>query len=134
MCKSRSQRLAGWFVLVTGVALTAGSMPSAANQPIATYHGDNARTGFSTDSSLTSANVGTLKQKWDIAGTSTISAQAIVAERFRLLGRLEWRRARYEQVRQSAVGDLRGTSTQTAIVSLPPRCSRGYQLSHGWER
>jgi polyvinyl alcohol dehydrogenase (cytochrome) len=60
--------------------MTSCSTPTAANGPIATYHGDNSRTGYTSNSLINPANAPTLIQKWHISGTSTISAQAIVAD------------------------------------------------------
>ncbi|HVA09963.1 MAG TPA: PQQ-binding-like beta-propeller repeat protein [Acidimicrobiales bacterium] len=80
MRKFRPRRSACCLVLVAGGVVAACGTPTASNQPIATYHGDNARAGYSARSSLTPANAPLLKQKWDISDTSTISAQAIVAD------------------------------------------------------
>ena len=54
------------------------SSSSSASGPLATYHADNARTGYSTDTAITNANVGSLTQQWSKKETAAISAQAIV--------------------------------------------------------
>jgi outer membrane protein assembly factor BamB len=57
---------------------SSGSSGSAANAPLATYHADNSRTGYSTDTTITPTNVSQLTQKWVKQETRAISAQATV--------------------------------------------------------
>ncbi len=70
---------AGCVALAIAAVLGACGSSSTGNQPIATYHGTIARTGFSTNTSINQGNAPTLGQKWAVASTATISAQAIVA-------------------------------------------------------
>jgi polyvinyl alcohol dehydrogenase (cytochrome) len=46
--------------------------------PLSTYHGDNARTGYSTDSSIAAANAGHLRQRWSIKVRTSLSNQPVV--------------------------------------------------------
>ena len=69
----------GCLVLVAVALAACSSPPTAANEPVATYNSNNARTGFMTDSSINPANVATLKQRWAIPGSATISAQPVIA-------------------------------------------------------
>jgi len=64
--------------MVAAVLLTSGSPSTAGTIPLATYHANNARTGYSTGSSLTTANASNLSQKWRIAASAPISDQPIV--------------------------------------------------------
>ena len=54
------------------------SSSSSASGPLATYQADNARTGYSPDSGITTANAASLTQQWSKKVTAAISAQAIV--------------------------------------------------------
>jgi polyvinyl alcohol dehydrogenase (cytochrome) len=66
-------------LLVVAATLTACSSSSpSASGPLATYHADNARTGYSTDSGITTANAASLIQRWSEKETAAISVQAIV--------------------------------------------------------
>ncbi len=81
----RWQRSAGlWGICIaaamTTVLASCGSLDAAASAPLATYHADNSRTGYSTDTTITSANVSQLTQKWVRQETRSISAQATVSD------------------------------------------------------
>ena len=80
-----SQRSAGRWGICIAAAMTTvlgscGSTASAATPPLATYHADNSLTGYSTDTTITSANVSQLTQKWARQETRSISAQATVSD------------------------------------------------------
>jgi polyvinyl alcohol dehydrogenase (cytochrome) len=66
------------FVAAT-LAACSSSSPSVSG-PRATYHADNARTGYSTDTNITTANATGLTPQWSVKETAAISAQAIVAD------------------------------------------------------
>jgi len=84
--RSRSPRR--WSILaVSGLlvaALTSCASPSASTHtpgpslPLATYHGDDARTGYTVDSSITASNASQLAQRWSIAVSASLSDQPIV--------------------------------------------------------
>jgi polyvinyl alcohol dehydrogenase (cytochrome) len=61
------------------VVLATSSSASVRPIPLATYHGDNARTGFSAGTSISSANAASLLQKWHDTVGASISDQPIVA-------------------------------------------------------
>jgi len=65
------------FVVAATLAACSSSSPSASG-PLATYHADNARTGYSTDSGITTANAASMTEQWSKKETAAISAQAIV--------------------------------------------------------
>src|SRR5579859_4245502 len=65
-------------VLVGCGSANATTSGPRASGPLATYQANNARTGYSTDTKITAANVGSLKQRWSRRGTAAISTQAIV--------------------------------------------------------
>jgi outer membrane protein assembly factor BamB len=76
-----------WPVLVCGLCspafLTscssyASTAASSHPLPLATYHGDNARTGYSTDSSITASNAGHLTQRWSVDVRTSLSDQPVV--------------------------------------------------------
>ena len=75
-----------WPVLVCGLYFSAflTSSSSAASTtnghplPLSTYHGGNARTGFSTDTSITASNAGHLTQRWSIDVRTSLSDQPAV--------------------------------------------------------
>ena len=54
------------------------STTSGHRLPLATYHGDNARTGYSTDSSITVSNARALRQRWSINVRASLSDQPVV--------------------------------------------------------
>jgi outer membrane protein assembly factor BamB len=64
-------------VMVTGVMLASCSS-STGTLPLATYHANNSRTGYSTGSSITAANASHLSEKWHLSVTAPISDQSIV--------------------------------------------------------
>jgi polyvinyl alcohol dehydrogenase (cytochrome) len=66
------------FVAAT-LAACSSSSPSVSG-PQATYHADNARTGYSTDTSITTASATGLTQQWSVKESAAISAQAIVTD------------------------------------------------------
>jgi outer membrane protein assembly factor BamB len=68
------------MALMTGAVLTAcSSGTDTVGPPIATYHGNGARTGYTANSSITPANAAGLVQRWKVSSTAVISAQPIVA-------------------------------------------------------
>jgi len=71
--------LAALVILTGGVTSGCSSSADSSGGPLATYHGDSARTGFTAHSSITPANAGSLVQAWGVGGSATISAQPIVA-------------------------------------------------------
>lgn len=74
-----------WSMLVCGLAFSASltSSSSAATTrgrplPLVTYQGNNARTGYSTNSSITTANAVDLRQRWSIDVRTSLSNQPAV--------------------------------------------------------
>ncbi|MGH9028741.1 MAG: PQQ-binding-like beta-propeller repeat protein, partial [Acidimicrobiales bacterium] len=75
-----------WPALVCGfwisVSLASCSSTAATNGghplPLVTYHGDNARTGYSADSSITPSNAGALRQRWSTEVGTSLSNQPAV--------------------------------------------------------
>ena len=63
-------------VMVTGVMLASCSS-STGTLPLATYHANNSRTGYTTGSSITAANASHLSEKWHLSVTAPISDQSI---------------------------------------------------------
>ncbi len=113
----RWTRWATWLAFVPVAALAACSSPSASNQLLATYHGNNARTGYWADTSITPQNAGSLKQKWAIPGTSTISAQAVVANGFVYWG--DWNGFEH---RVASTSGKANWSTFVGRAPKPPAC------------
>ncbi len=74
---TRSAVVGALLVVAATMTACSSSSPSASG-PRATYHADNTRTGYSTDTSITPANVSGLTQQWSARETAAISAQAIV--------------------------------------------------------
>jgi polyvinyl alcohol dehydrogenase (cytochrome) len=74
------QRRYGWSVcgLLASVVLASCSSSGPGPIPLATYHADNSRTGYSTNASITPADAPSLSQKWHVAVGAPISDQAIV--------------------------------------------------------
>jgi len=72
--------LAALIVLVVadGAASATPKPASVGSTPAATYDGNNSRTGYTTTTSITPANVGGLTQKWRTAVSAPISGQPIV--------------------------------------------------------
>lgn len=71
---------AGTFAVFGALLAGCGSngATSSASGPLATYQANNARTGYSTESGITTANAPSLKQLWSKRETAAISTQAIV--------------------------------------------------------
>jgi len=72
--------LFGTFAIAGALLAGCGSndaTPSTSGA-LATYAANNARTGYSTDSGITTTNAASLKQLWSKRETAAISAQAIV--------------------------------------------------------
>ena len=67
----------GTLLVVAATLAACSSSSPTASGPLATYHADNARTGYSTDSGITTANAANLTQQWSKKETAAISAQAI---------------------------------------------------------
>ena len=88
-------------VIVTGVTLASCITAAAAAIPLSTYHANNSRTGYSTGSSITTANASNLSQKWRLSVTSPISDQPIVDN-----GVIYW-------------GDWRGQMHATSVTGRP---------------
>ena len=65
------------LVVAATLAACSTSDPSTSG-PLATYHADNSRTGYSTDSRITTVNAASLTLQWSKRETAAISAQAIV--------------------------------------------------------
>jgi polyvinyl alcohol dehydrogenase (cytochrome) len=65
--------------VAAALAACSSSSPSVSG-PRATYHADNARTGYSTDTAITTANATRLTQQWSVKQTAAISVQAIVTD------------------------------------------------------
>jgi outer membrane protein assembly factor BamB len=84
---SRGTRFRWLVALVFGVAvLTLCGSSSSANvhgdgpaAPFVTYHGNNARTGFTTNTSITATNATSLHLRWSMRSSAIISNQPIVA-------------------------------------------------------
>jgi polyvinyl alcohol dehydrogenase (cytochrome) len=71
--------LALFSILIFCTAAAGGSTRvSTSSVSSATYDGNSARTGYSTDNSVTTANVGGLGQQWHISVGAPISAQPII--------------------------------------------------------
>jgi polyvinyl alcohol dehydrogenase (cytochrome) len=70
----------GTLLLVAATLAACSSSSPSVSGPLATYHADNARTGYSTDTSITTANATGLTQQWSVKETAAISAQAIVTD------------------------------------------------------
>ena len=64
-------------VLISVMSAFCGT-PTTAAVPLATYHANNSRTGYSTNSLITPANASTLSQKWRLSVAAPISDQSIV--------------------------------------------------------
>jgi polyvinyl alcohol dehydrogenase (cytochrome) len=64
--------------IVVSVVLASCSSSTTGAIPLATYHANNSRTGYSTTTSITPANAHSLSQKWHIAVSAPISDQPIV--------------------------------------------------------
>ena len=78
-----NQRYVAWSraalcVMVTGVTLASCISAAAADNPLSTYQANNSRTGYSTGSSITTANTSNLSPKWRLSVTAPISDQPIV--------------------------------------------------------
>ena len=75
-------RPSGWLlVALIGVPMALASCSSSTTStplPIVTYHGNAARTGYTTNSSITPANASSLSQRWHITVAGPISDQSIV--------------------------------------------------------
>lgn len=81
-----------WWCVVAGSVLVVAALTSCASQsaptsasthiphslPLATYHGDDARTGYTVDTSITASNASQLAQRWSIAVGASLSDQPIV--------------------------------------------------------
>src|ERR1700722_17597663 len=67
-----------FLATVAAVVLASGSSATAGTIPLATYHANNARTGYSTGASVTTTNASNLSQRWRIAVSASISDQPIV--------------------------------------------------------
>ncbi len=67
------------FFVTVALAACSSSSPSVSG-PQATYQADNARTGYSTGTSITTANAAGLTQQWSVKETAAISAQAVISD------------------------------------------------------
>jgi polyvinyl alcohol dehydrogenase (cytochrome) len=80
---SRCARFRWRAAVFVGVALlvfcSSSGSGSALPAPLVTYHGNNARTGFTGNSSVTPANASTLHPAWSMKSTAIVSNQPIVA-------------------------------------------------------
>jgi polyvinyl alcohol dehydrogenase (cytochrome) len=103
------------FVLAATLAACSSSSPSASG-PRATYHADNARTGYSTDTSITAANATGLEQQWSVKETAAISAQAIVNDGVVYWG--DWNGIEHA----STTGGKSLWSTSIGIAPRPSAC------------
>src|ERR1700722_6937220 len=70
--------IVGTLLVVAATLAACSSSDPSASGPRATYHADSARTGDSTDTSITAANATSLTQQWSVKETAAISTQAIV--------------------------------------------------------
>jgi polyvinyl alcohol dehydrogenase (cytochrome) len=103
---SMIQRRIAWSraalcVMVTGVTLASCITAAAAAIPLSTYQANNSRTGYSTGSSITTANAPNLSQTWRLSVTTPISDQPIVNN-----GVIYW-------------GDWRGRMHATSVTGRP---------------
>jgi outer membrane protein assembly factor BamB len=67
-----------FFGLVVSVVLASCTSAASSTIPLATYHANNSRTGYSTGTSITPSNAPNLSQKWHISVPAPISDQPIV--------------------------------------------------------
>jgi polyvinyl alcohol dehydrogenase (cytochrome) len=70
----------GMLLVVAATLAACSSSDPSVSGPRATYHADDARTGYSTDTSITATNAAGLTQQWSKKETAAISAQAIVTD------------------------------------------------------
>ena len=67
------------FVLLCGSSGSASAHGDGPAAPFVTYHGNNARTGFTTNTSITPSNASSLHLRWSMKSSAIISNQPIVA-------------------------------------------------------
>ena len=65
--------------VASGVSAATPKSPSISSVASATYDANNSRTGYTTNTSITPANVGGLTQRWKTSVTAPISGQPIVS-------------------------------------------------------
>ena len=73
-----SAPLAGLMVLVLLASCSTSTATIVHALPLATYHANNSRTGYSPSSSITPSNADGLRQRWSVAVAASISDQAVV--------------------------------------------------------
>lgn len=65
-------------MVISSITLASCSSSTTGPLPLATYHANNSRTGYSTGTSITTANASSLSQRWHISVAAPISDQPIV--------------------------------------------------------
>ena len=108
--------IGGTLLLVATTLASCSSTSPSALGPLATYHADNARTGYSTDTGITSANAASLTEQWSKKETAAISAQAIVNDGVVYWG--DWNGIEHA----TTTGGMSLWSTSIGIAPRPSAC------------
>ncbi len=106
--------------VASGTAAATLKPASISSVPSATYDGSNSRTGYTTDTSITPANVGGLTQRWRISVSAPISGQPIVND-----GVVYWGDWNGNMHATSLSSGKALWSTSLGRTSKPPGCIYG---------
>ena len=117
--------------VASGVSAATPKSPSISSVASATYDGNNSRTGYTTNTSITPANVGGLTQRWRTSVDCSHLGSTDRQRWGRVLGRLERHHARNQTVvRQANLVDVSGQNAETAGLHLWARHPRHCEYGH----
>ena len=122
MCKQYGRSSLVLFLVAISFTVAACSSaatpkaPSTSSVASATYDGNTSRTGYSTDTSITSANVAALTQQWHISVGAPSSAQPIIDDGVLYWG--DWK----GNMHATTLSGKALWSTSLGTTSKPPGC------------